>query len=116
MPWNVFCFGPAQLHGPTGAYLFFKQCFGLHQAAVRKGLNRPEVAVFLSLKTEDAGRDYYFSPEASALYIDLLDEFDARECERPDKARLSLLIGSQTKTTDSWQSLFSETAGGREGQ
>jgi hypothetical protein len=116
MPWNVVCFTATQLHGPEGAYVFFKQCFGLHQAAVRKGLNRPEIAVFLALTTDNLGRDYYFSPEASALYTGLLDQFEARECECPDKASLSLLIGSQTKMTDSWQSLFSETAGGSKGQ
>lgn len=102
MPWNVVRFTTAQTGGPVDAEVFFKRCFSLHRAVVLKGLNRPEIAVF----TDSSGQAFYFSPEASTLYAGLLHQFDATECERPDKASLSLSIGSRTNKTDSWESLF----------
>ena len=108
MPWNVVRFTAAEADGSEGAGVFFRRCFGLHRAVVLQGRNRPEIAVLTDKQADSSGESFYFSPEASALYEGLLRQFNAKECERPDKVSVSLLIGSSTNRTDSWQSLFPE--------
>jgi hypothetical protein len=53
----------------------------------------PKKAAMFANKYMEAGRTYYFSPDAVALCSAMLREFAATQCRAPDQQTISWLAG-----------------------
>jgi hypothetical protein len=60
---------------------------------VFRAASSPKNAAMFANKYMEAGRTYYFSPDAVALCSAMLREFAATQCRAPDQQTISWLAG-----------------------